>query len=421
MLEDLVDTYAWSGWTIQNPNAVETVILNALSSSRLSDSKSLAEKEENYWWNTPTLRVSRICLRVCYTGAFSVPSTLRKLRGDIVSWIGLLCHPLAGPGRTPDCVDQRTIEDFIALLSMIAAYQKDGLAFLAGHDSVAFRIFLSLMIAAFANETREFTEQTYTHAYNLLADILHTYHGSPSHVNDRSVLAAMVLRPKDTADFFMRTWHWAFGVSVGTRTRSIRNCAALQLQCVSMLVELPDVRRHLIERGFITSVCLAARKVVRGEVEGLLKSDAADSTMCVFVDILVNHTRRPEHMREALDAHIISTILRIPEMSSALSANYMSVGLVNRCLAFMSKYMSYALFPTLRSGLMRSFARVDDLVARGAITWRGDDGKRLQQQYMRCPAVSNRSMQYSGRSKIPCSNTKVLSLIRRLHTTLADK
>lgn len=266
------------------------------------------------------------------------------------------------------------------------------------------------MIAAFSNESCGFAEHTYLYAYILLDATLDAYHRrSPHVVENEYIVAAIMMRPKETADIFMRTWHWAFGVSVGPGTKVVRRCAYWQLRCVRVLASLPDVRRHLIENGFITSICLAARKIVRGEIEG---PSNVFSILGNIVDFLTKQTGRPAHMREALDAHIIPTILRIPGISLSLATDpHISTILVDDCIIFLSKVALYSLFPTLRTTLRRSFARVEELVARGAITWDGNDRTRLQREYLRCLAAASPPNVDDGRNRVPCSNTKVVLLI----------
>ncbi|KIY61807.1 hypothetical protein CYLTODRAFT_447526 [Cylindrobasidium torrendii FP15055 ss-10] len=399
-LEKLVETYAWSGWMNQNTDEVKTVVLDALSSSRLSDAQSVALRLGEDSWNAPIFRVCLLCLRLCATGAFKIPSTLRKLGGQVVRWITLLCRT-----RIISQIDQGAKEDLIALFAIVSA-QQDGLAIITENDPLAFHAFPSLMVTTFSHQVHKFTEQAYLYAYNLLSSILQAYYLKPSRVviEDESVVAAMLAHPKETADFFMHTWRWAFGVLVGPGTGSVRRHAFFQLQCVPLLTSLPDIRRHLVECGFIASMCITARKIVRGEVEG---PSNVFTILSIILNFLVNQVNRPKHMREALDAHIISTILRIPDMSSSIATDiHMSVPLEKSCFGFMTKCMTYTLFPTLRSSFKRSIVRVDELVDRGAITWRADNCSRIQRMYLRCMMAVSEPNRYDGWNKIPCSNSK---------------
>lgn len=342
------------------------------------------------WWKSPVIRLGRACLVICEASASKMGcnpgSPLPKTLGPLfIKWVCLLVEPIVRTGDEAQ-YEPQILETFVTLLTSAANDVADlDMARLPKSFPRIVHTVVSLAIAASATERHGDSPDAsdfYRQLYHLFSSLI----TSTLVRNDKvPIWTALEERPVAVADAIIRTMNWMVGTSAGKHSQPIRDCIHSLAGCLTFFTWIAPLRTALIQRGFVPMLSLTLRKVVRGEVE---KLDSIGMTLWVALTLLDDLTQHPAQMREALDAHLISSLLRIPDMlvyatkpKVVRGGDKLAIGLPQRLLAFMSRVATFTIFPSLRSSMRKSVKRTDTIIERGDISFCGELGAALKKKY----------------------------------------
>lgn len=385
-----------------------TLISSALATPRLVQAQTLSwEDDFEVWWNAPLIRVAWACLRILSTGRLD---TL-VLYTPIGVWICLLCEPIARP-RPTNFYDSATIETCILLFDLLSENLDDPQDLRQVSPDIA-RTVVGLFIAAFSNCNSIYpgsydTAHTFAIIFRACDDTNRS--NWPIAADFSSIGRALGDRYEEAALAIMAALHGVTGRKAGPRVQKVLSFSVPVVHIISLSIGIPTLRFALIQRGLVAALCLSVRRAVRGELENQATSEAF---VYVVLDLLKDVMLNPQQIREALDAHILSTVLRIPDaplyspVPSSLPADADPIA---NAVAFLFRLSTFVIFPTLRHAFQRSFRHVDSLVVRGAITFPGDSGALLATEYDACKRLFEQRV-------VPPANTRCHNQVR--HPTLS--
>lgn len=368
------------------PNGLSAAVMAVLATPRLALAQELRwEDDFGAWWDAPILRAARACLEIS-AYAIRAPDS-STLSASIVAWVSLLCEPIARPHPTNVLYDPSLIELYVTLLSSLVDFPIGLEAILASPDAA--RTVVALLVTSFSGCNTVFPS-SYTSVFALLHAVFdirergvskQTFIAGPG-----SIWFALHNRCKEVASAAILALRWIVGAKAGHRTPRIPPDTWQFLISLRLITSIPALRAALVERGLVPSLCLLARRLVRGELE---EHCSISGYLSVLLDIIEDNTYQPQRMREALDSHIMSTILCIPDVYTkaplcACMPLEVEKELTARALAFVSRLSALVIFPSLIPSFRRSFRHVEALVNRGAITFRGEFGSLLEAQYIEC-------------------------------------
>lgn len=284
--------------------------------------------------------------------------------------------------------DPAIIETFIALFYLLA-FATDGPRDLHQISPDIARTMVGLFIGSFsACNPRSPASYGSAHTLSFMFGVCDDRRKDkrPIVADPGSIWCALGERYEEAALAIMAALNGDIGWKAGPRMPKVSPTITSPLQILSLSMGIPTLRFALIQQGLVSSLCLAMRRAVRGEFADRKTNDAF---AYVVLALLEDTMQNPQQVREALDARILSTVLRIPDTPFITEVAFFlpegtDTDLIAKSTAFLSRLSTYVVFPTLRHAFERSFRHAETLINRGAITFPGSSGSLLAAEYNFC-------------------------------------
>ncbi|KIY63154.1 hypothetical protein CYLTODRAFT_414231 [Cylindrobasidium torrendii FP15055 ss-10] len=341
------------------------------------------------WWNSPIIRVGHFCLWTCRTFAprlrLTGPSHCDCIEDgpDILApvfirWVSLLVEPIARIGDGEQ-YGPRTIETFIYILGTWTDKLKDSPVALINRAFPRLaRTIVSLAIAFSTVAIESHVDDSVhveiysTGIYRLLCLCSEKYP------------LALSERPQCLADATICTMNWIVGISVGKDSQLIRPCFPCFATFLRGALDCRDLYLALVKRGIVTLLSRTLRKLVRVEVDTYW---SMGPNLLAVLSMLQQLTFVPALMREALEAHLALSTLRIPKILRLMSVpscyrsahwEHINSQCADSAARIRLKIVAFTVFPTFRPPLKASVKLTDIAIARGEVTSRGELGAILE-------------------------------------------
>ncbi|KIY63152.1 hypothetical protein CYLTODRAFT_426336 [Cylindrobasidium torrendii FP15055 ss-10] len=429
-LLDERSTHRCAKWVVLFRKEAHAVLEKALSPARLQSAAQKLPLGDEFW-NSPLVRVGRYCLLVYYGTllAFGIKSDRvcpsPRLSKSIVDWICLLSTPDASTGS--NSLDLETNDSFALLLFGIGTISPHGHDAVYSDSSDAARAVVALLLSTCDIEKDSPVGKECGDVFELLYSTMceqQSFHQPDAPPPAKSIWYVLTTWESRVAHAVMRALNSAVGRLTGNTSLPLPPNSDSVFGSINSIIALPSMRRALLCRGLVPSLCLAARKVVRGEIED---QENAKSILLTLFKTIIQFTFRPEHMREALNAHLVATILRVPGIETFVDPRTdepypvpedRTAWLGMLCTDTLSRMWTYAAFPSLFASMDATVRHIDGLVARGIVTIDGDHRGSVFTQYAhlraRVEAVRRGEVQYPVKCHNPaCPKTQIVGRCSR--------